>query len=580
VRRREAPHNVFPVRTALVSLATAAPTSFRFLGLRGNGLVIIVLIYGVLAISVIYPLLAVLIQSFSEDSGLTTAKIYEVFTTPNIVEAVVNTLIISVLTVLFAGTVGVTLAWLIARSNMPLRRVFDPLNLVPFYLSSVVGALSWQVVAAPRAGILNEMLKPLFDKPPFNIYSVWGIALVLGLFYTPYVYLFTVGSLQSMDASLEDSARMSGASKFMTAIRITLPLSAPAILSACILVFVTAAGIFGVPLVLGVPSSVHTLSTLIYAAINEYPADFAKAAILSSALFIFTALFTVAQILILRGRRFTTVTGKGYRPRRVDLGCWRWAAVGVNGLYLLFVIGPFIALALVSFQDAWTGGFSLSRMTLANYHKVIFVDAIAHRGLINSIFISTIGATAAVAICMLLALVIHRTRLPGRDGLAPLAMVPVTVPGIVLGLGFLIALVATPLYGTLWIIMIAYIIHYLPTGLRNSESLIQSVSRELDESARMAGATWRGAMWRIVVPLVTPGMVSLWLLLFVTYIREVSSSMMLFTFGTETISIALIQIMEYEPYGVSGAFGVLQTVLVLACVAFIRQVSGPRQGNA
>jgi iron(III) transport system permease protein len=546
---------------------------------RGQGIVIVVLIYAGLAVSVVYPLLAVLFQAFAE-TGITLDKIVEVFSSPDIVAAVSNTLIISVLTVVMAGVIGVTLAWLVARSNMPLKRLLDPLNMIPFYLSSVVGALSWQVIAAPRAGLLNSLLSPLFGAPPFDIYSVGGIALVLGLFYTPYVYLFTLGSLQSMDASLEDSARMSGATKFQTAIRITLPLSAPAILSALILVFVTAAGIFGVPLVLGVPGSVQTLSTLIYRSINEYPADFATAAILSSALFLFTAVFTVLQILILRGRKFTTVTGKGYRPRQVDLGRWRWAAVGVNVVYLLFVIGPFVALLLVSFQDAWTGAFAWSRLTLANYHKVIFVDAIAHRGLLNSLVISTLGATVAVAVCMLLALTIHRTRLPGREGISHLAMVPVTVPGIVLGLGFLIALVATPLYGTLWIIMIAYIVHYLPTGLRNGESLVRSVSRELDESARMSGANWRAAMWRIVVPLVAPGMVSMWLLLFVTYIREVSSSMMLFTFGTETVSIALIQIMEYEPYGVSGAFGVLQTVLVLVCVAFIRQVSSPRQSNA
>jgi iron(III) transport system permease protein len=489
-------------------------------------------------------------------------------------------LAISVLTVVLAGGIGVTLAWLIARSNMPGKRILDPLNMVPFYLSSVVGALSWQVIAAPRAGLINKLIAPVFGEAVFNIYSVGGIALVLGLFYAPYVYVFTLGSLQNMDASLEDSARMSGASKLKTALRITLPLSAPAILSACVLVFVTAAGIFGVPLVLGVPGNVHTLSTLIYRAINEYPADFATAAILSTSLFLFTAVFTVLQMLLLRGRRFTTVTGKGYRPRMVDLGRWRKAAVAVNGLYLVFVIGPFLALLLVSFQDAWTGAFAWSRLTLANYHKVIFVDAIAQRGLYNSLVISTFGATIAVALAMALALIIHRTRLPGRSGLAPLAMVPVTVPGIVLGLGFLIALIATPLYGTLWIIMIAYIVHYLPTGLRNGESLVQSISRELDESARMSGASWRQAMTRVVLPLVAPGMVSMWLLLFVTYIREVSSSMMLFTFGTETISIALIQIMEYEPYGVSGAFGVLQTVLVLACVASIRQISSPRQSSA
>ena len=157
---------------------------------------------------------------------------------------------------------------------------------------------------------------------------------------------------------------------------------------------------------------------------------------------------------------------------------------------------------------------------------------------------------------------------------------PVAVPGIVLGVGFLMAFVGTPLYGTIWLIMLAYIVHYLPTGVRNIDSLVQSVSRELDESARMSGATWRQAMTRIVLPLIAPGLVSIWLLLFVTFIREVSASMMLFTFGTETMSIALIRIMEYEPYGVSGAFGVLQTLMLLVCVALIRLVSSPRQAQA
>jgi iron(III) transport system permease protein len=561
-----------------MSLASPAPRSFRLPGFGGHGLLIVAAIYGALAITVVYPLLMVLVQSFTEGDGISFAKVTEVFSSPNIVEAVWNTLIVSVFTTVLAAIIGVTLAWLIARSNMPLKSVLDPLNMIPFYLSSVVGALSWQVIAAPRTGLVNTMLTPLFGEAVFNIYSVAGISLVLALFYAPYVYLFTLGSLQSMDASLEDAARMSGASKFQTAVRITLPLSAPAILSACILVFVTAAGIFGVPLVLGVPGRVNTLSTLIYRSINEYPADFATASILSIALFAFTAALTGFQIWLLKGRRFTTVTGKGYRPRMVDLGRGRWPAVGLNSIYLVFVIGPFIALLLVSFQDAWTGAFDTARFTLANYTKVLFVDVTARRGFVNSLIVSTLGATIAVAICMALALVVHRTRLPGRQGIALLAMVPVTVPGIVFGLGFLVALIGTPLYGTLWIIMIAYIVHYLPTGLRNSESLVQAVSRELDESARMSGATWWRAMMRIVVPLVGPGMVSTWLLLFVTYIREVSSSMMLFTYGTETMSIALIRIMEYEPYGVSGAFGVLQTILVLVCVMAIRQVTTRRKG--
>ena len=543
-----------------------------------RGLGAMAAIYVVLAALVAYPLLIVFYQAVTGDEGVSLAKIAEVLGSRSVVSAIVNTMLLSALTVVMSGVIGVTLAWLIARSNMPYKRVFDPLNMIPFYLSSVVGALSWQVIAAPRTGLANSLLAPIFGGPVFNIYSIGGISFVLGLFYAPYVYLFTLGSLQSMDASLEEAARMSGASKLQTALRITLPLSAPAILSACILVFVTSAGIFGVPLLLGVPGRVQTLSTLIYRYINDYPSDFAAAAILSAALFIFTAVLTLIQVLILRGKRFTTVTGKGYRPRTVDLGAWRWAGAAANTLYLLFVLVPFVALLLVSFQDAWTGSFEFARLTLHNYYKVLFVDITAKRGLYNSLIISTVGATIGVAISMLLALIVQRTRLPGRQGVAWLTMLPVTVPGIVLGLGFLIAFVSTPIYGTIWIIMLAYIVHYLPTGVRNTESLVMSVSRELDESARMSGATWWRAMTRIVVPLVAPGLISIWLLLFVTFIREVSASIMLFTYGTETMSIALIRIMEYEPYGVSGAFGVLQTLLLLACVGFIRGVAVGREG--
>jgi iron(III) transport system permease protein len=545
--------------------------------MRGRAFAIMAVIYGGLAVTVVYPLVMVFAQTVVQDQGLSIAKIGRVLASRSVVNAIVNTLLVSTLTVVLAASIGIALAWLMARSNMPFKRLLEPLNMIPFYLSSVVGALSWQVIAAPRTGLLNTALAPLFDRPAFNIYSAGGIAFVLGLFYAPYVYLFTRASLQSMESSLEDAARMSGASRLAIALRITLPLSAPAILSACILVFVTSAGIFGVPLVLGVPGRVHTLSTLIYRFINDYPPDYAAAAILSSALLLFTAALTALQLLLVRGRSFVTVTGKGYRPRQVDLGAWRWAGAGLNALYLLFVVAPFIALLMVSFQDAWTGAFDWARLTLRNYERVLFVDITARRGLVNSLVISTVGATLAVAICALLALVVQRTRLPARRGVSLLAMLPVTVPGIVLGFGFLIAVIATPLYGTVWIIMLAYIVHYLPTGLRNMEALMQAISHELDDSARMSGATWWAATRRIVLPLVVPGMISLWLLLFVTFIREVSASMMLFTYGTETMSIALIRIMEYEPYGVSGAFGVLQTVLLLACVAFIRGVTAGRE---
>jgi len=535
---------------------------------------VIAAIYAVLAVTVIYPICTIFAESFLRAEGGFLHAFTEVFSDRDVLDALGNTVLTSLISVLIAAVLGVTLAWLVARTDMPFKRVLDPLNMIPFYLSSVVGALSWQIISSPKTGLLNQLLVHLFGPGAvLSIYSVGGIALVLGLFYTPYVYLFTLGSLQSMDPSLEEASRMSGASILKTALRVTLPLSAPAILSACLLVFVTCAGIFGVPMVLGIPGQVNTLSTLIFRSVNDYPADYATAAILSLSLFVFTAVLIGLQVWLLRGKAFTTVTGKGYRPAALKLGPWRWAGFAVNMVYIVLIMAPFLALLMVSLQDAWTGGFEWSRLTLANYHKVLFVEDTAKRGLYNSMIISTVGATLGVAVCVVIALVVNRTKLPGRPGVSVLSTMPVAVPGIVLGVGFLMAFVGTPLYGTIWLIMLAYIVHYLPTGVRNIDSLVQAVSRELDESARMSGATWRQAMRRIVVPLIAPGLISTWLLLFVTFIREVSASMMLFTFGTETMSIALIRIMEYEPYGVSGAFGVLQTLLLLTCVVLIRMLS-------
>jgi iron(III) transport system permease protein len=560
-----------------VSLLIGAAPSSRFRGRLSSDWLVTGLIYGSLAVTVIWPVAMVIVPAFLHDGKISFDAVTDLFESGEVLRALVNTLLISVFSVILATGIGVTLAWLVGRTNMPFKRVFDTLNMMPFYLSSVVGALSWQAIAAPRSGLLNSLLHPIFGHPVFDIYSIGGMALVLGLFYAPYIYLFTLGSLQSMDISLEEAARMSGAGVFQTALRVTLPLSGPAILSASILVFVISAGIFGVPLLLGVPSQIQTISTLIYRSINNYPADFSAAAAMSILLVVITGALLLVQASLLRGRRFTTVTGKGYRTRVIDLGRWRWLGAGINGLYLLLVLAPFVVLVLVSLQNAWTGSFEFTRFTLRNFNQVLFVDAATRRGFLNSMIISPIGATIAVAVCLALALVLHRTRLPGRTGILAVSMLPVTIPGVVLGLGFLAAGLTTPLYGTIWLIMIAYIVHFLPTGLRNMESAVQSISQELDESARMSGASWWKAMTAIIVPLITPGLISLWLLLFITFVREVSASMMLYTYGTETMSIALINIMEYAPFGVAGAFGVLQTLLLLACVALIRLVPAGRK---
>lgn len=537
-------------------------------------------IYLVMGIAVLYPIGHLFLSSFridrpGEPSVWTSANFREVFASSQFISALENTLIVSVESVVLAIVLGVLLALFIARTDMPFKKVLEPLNMIPFYLSSLVGALSWEVLAAPKTGILNQLARNLLNvqSPPFNIYSLGGMSLVIGLFYAPFVYLFTVGTLHNMDPSLEDAGRACGASVAHTLLRITLPLATPAILSASILVFVTAAGIFGVPLMLGGPVRLHMLSTLIYRYIHFYPPDYNSAAALSSILLIITVLLVIVQRKILARRRFWTVTGKGFRPRLISLGHWRWLAFGIDLAYLALVLLPFVILVFISFLPGWTGKLRLNGFGLKNYYTVLFVDDSMRRGFSNSIIIALLGVTIGIVFCTLLAAFIQRTRLPKRSGVEFIAMLPLTYPGITLGLGFLIAWIRTPLFGTLWILMLAYIVHYIPTGVRSMEAALASISPDLDECARVSGCKWSGALRRILLPLMWPSLMSTWLLLFVIFIREVSSSMMLYVHGTETISIALIRSMEYQPQGVIAAFGCLQTLIILIAVVLLRKLS-------
>lgn len=498
------------------------------------------------------------------------------FTSPDLVAALGNTLITSFGGALSATGLGTMLGWIVARTDVPGRGILGVLNLVPFFLSSVVGAASWQILGAPRTGLINTTLAAVLplSGPVINIFGRFGITLVIGLFYAPFVYLFTLGAFRNMDPALEEAARMSGAGNAVSAWRVTLPLALPAILSGGILVMVGSAGLFGVPLLLGRPGRVHTLATRIYQATQDYPPDYSLAAALSLVLFVLTILLLWVERRVIRPRAFTTVTGKGYRPATIRLGRWRGVALGLNLLYLAAVFVPILVLLLVSFQQQWVGEFQMQQVTLRNYAYIFVTEETAMRGLRNSLFLSTVGATAGLTVCGLVAYLAQRTSLPGRGLMEALAMLPITLPGVVLGVGFFIAWVGTPLYGTIWALMLAYIIHYFPMGVKSTGAVLRSVGPELEESAWMSGGSRLQTLRRVTLPLLRPGLTATWLILFVTYMREVGASMILFLPGLETLSVALIRIMEYEAFGITAAFAVIQTILMLGVAWIYHRVVG------
>jgi iron(III) transport system permease protein len=536
---------------------------------------------GVLGLLLVYPVGLLFVRAFQiheyGQAPVWTLRHFRLaFTSPDLAGALGNTLLTSVGGALFATGMGTTLGWIVARTDVPGRGILGVLNLIPFFLSSLIGAASWQILGAPRTGLINTTLASVLplSGPVFNIFSRFGIALVIGLFYAPFVYLFTLGAFRNMDPALEEAARMSGAATLGTALRVTMPLALPAILSGGLLVVVSSAGLFGVPLLLGRPGRVHTLATRIYQATQDYPPDYSLAAALSVVLLLLTMLLLFLERRFVRGRAFTTVTGKGYRPATIRLGRWRGVALGMNLLYLAAVFVPLLVLLLVSFQRQWVGEFQMRQATLSNYAYIFFTEATAMRGLRNSLFLSAVGATLGLAGCGLVAYLVQRTRLPGLGLIEAVAMLPVTLPGVVLGVGFFIAWVGTPLYGTIWALMLAYIIHYFPLGVKSTGSVLLSVGPELEESGWMSGASRGQTLRRVTLPLLRPGLTATWLLLFVTYMREVGASIILFLPGLETLSVALIRIMEYEAFGITAAFAVVQTVLLLGVAWVFNRMVG------
>ena len=516
------------------------------------------------------------VEEFGEAAYFSLAKYTEFVLSPRILRSIANTLIVSTGATLIAGAFGVALAWIHARTDVPGRRLLEPLTLIPFFLSPYVGAIAWSYLAAPRVGMLNGWLRALLglDADPLSVYNRWGIVWVLALFFTPVMYLFVVGSLRRMDPALEESARTSGSGIVETTRRVTLPLVTPAILSGAILVFVSSAGEFGVPLALGSPYKIETMTTQIYNLTSGSAIDYNASAALSTVLAALTLAFIVLHRRVVLPRGYTTITGKGYRPRLVSLGRWRWAALGFNLAYLLMaVVLPLLALFLVSISVRWEGRFDPAALTLANY-AYVFTYPLSARAVWNSLKLAVAGATLSMALALVVAYAIHRGRGRGRALLDFVSSLPVGFPGIVLAMGILVAYIRTPLYSTLWILLIGYVTRYLPYGQRMVSAALLSLSPELDQSSRTSGASWATTLRRISLPLLKPGILAGWLLLFVIFLREFPISVLLYKGGLEVLSVAVWYFVEHESAVRTAAVAMVQVVLLLGATLLFRRLAG------
>ena len=464
--------------------------------------------------------------------------------------------------------------------------MFFSLSIIPLIIPGILFTVSWILLASPKIGIINTLLQNSFDTDFVfvNIYSMTGMIWVDGLHYSPMAFLLMTAAFRAMDPALEESAQMSGASVPQVFTRVTLRLAWPAVLASLLILFVRAVESFEVPALLGLPVGIEVYTSAIYQAIHRYPSQIGLASTYAVTLLVITSFGIYFQSrLSAQSNRFSTVTGKGFRPRTMDLGNWRYVTAGLFILYFFVVVAlPFCVLLWSSLQKYYSAPSwaALQNLSLSAYGSVLAEPAFG-TAVWNSLVLSLGSATLIMLVTAVIAWIVTRTRLPGRWLIDNLASMPLVFPGLVLGLAIMICYLYVPIgiYGTLWIMLIAYVTRFLPYGMRYCSTSMLQIHKELEESAAMSGASWTMTFRRIVLPLLKPGLLAGWIYIVIVSIRELSSSILLYSPGTEVMSIMIWELWQNGQYVELSALGVM-LIAALFCFVMLAQFVAKKYGVA
>jgi iron(III) transport system permease protein len=548
--------------------------------------IVIGLCLAVVAWVALVPLAFLLWQSVTADGSLTLANFRSAYLSGGNAGTFANSVLFAIGAAAFSMAIGTLFAWLNERTNTPFKALFYGLAIVPLVIPSILFTVAWIFLASPKIGILNHVLRDLFGTaaPTLNIYSLAGMIWVDGLHYSPMAFLLMTAAFRAMDPSLEEAAMMCGANVRQIAARITVRLAWPAAFSALLILFVRAIESFEVPALLGLPAGIEVYTSSIYQAIHQYPSQVGVAAAYALILLAITSLGIFAQSrLSARGSRYATVTGKGFRPRTLDIGRWRYAAAALFVLYFLFVVVlPFLVLVWSSLQPYYSvpSLAALQNVTLDSYRSVLGFPAFT-TAVWNTVMLSLASATAIMLMTAVLAWIVVKTRTPGRWLIDNLASLPLVFPGMVLGLAIMICYLAIgpSIYGTLWIMLIAYVTRFMPYGMRYNTASMLQIHKELEEAAATSGAAWGPTFRRVILPLLKPGLMAGWIYVVIVSVRELSSAILLYSPGSEVVSIVIWELWQNGQYVELSALGVMM-IGALFCVVMLAQLLGRRFGMA
>jgi len=570
---------------------TIPRSNLQILVRRFSGNLIPFALTGFLLFLVIIPLARLFISSFqlghpAIPEGWTLQNYAAAYSMPLFYQALGTTIVISAIGTFITLAIAILFAWLIERTDMPLRNLAWALILIPMAIPGVLFALGWALLLAPKTGVLNIILRSVLaafgsdlTEGPLNIYSVAGLIFLDGLRGVTTVFLMVVGAFRMMDPTMEEAARVAKANGRGAFFQVTLPALMPAVLTAAIYSFISSMESFEGPLAIGLPGGIFVLSTLIYFTTRlQAPLEYGLGAV-------FGVVYMVLMLVLLFGyrrvvrysERFSTITGKGFRPRVISVGKWRYAALGMFVVYFLVTVGaPFMILLWASLLPSYRipSYEALSLVSLGNYIQVLLMPKVGSV-IWNTLLLMVISATATMLLAFFVSWVIVRTELSGRGVLDAITFFPHAVPGIVIALALMMAYLSPPLkyfgiYGTLWILAMGFIVSYIAFATRLMNSAIIQVQKELEHAAYVCGATPTRTLLAITLPLVFPAFTAGWVWVAVHALRGFSIPLMLSSKKNEVFSIFLWDFWDRGLVSTATALGVLLIVVLIPLTLIMR----------
>lgn len=528
------------------------------------------------------PLVALILSSLSGPHGVTLVHYAAAFAPAIHRGPILNSFVLAASVGVLSIALGLPIAWALARTSMPLCGLVRALVVAAFVTPSFLGAMAWIILAGPNAGLLNMAFRALTggQAPLVNIFSMGGLIFVVTLSTVPIVVIMAVGALQALTPDMEEAARIAGANPLAVARTITLPLIAPAILGAFLLAVLEALVLFGAPAMIAIPARFHVMTTQLWT-FFQYPPKIEVAAAYALPLMAVAAGLLWIQRRLLGRRGYATATGREGRALPMDRGPWDWALLGLSLLYVTCaILLPYGALLMAALSKAWGQSFTPANWTLANFHFVLFEYDPTRSAIVNTLELSAVTATAGALLAAALAYAAGRRLVRGAGALAALASVPLAIPGIVLAVGLFIVYTRPPLalYGTVWILFVAYLTKYLPVAYTANRAAVFGVHVSLEEAARTLGGTRWAAFRDVALPLMRPGLASAWLLVFLPALRELSSAILLFTANSRVVSVVIYELYEEGRWEAVSTLGVLLLALTLAILAATHRLLGRRLG--